>query len=117
MWLPPRTINDKYVVRRAPVGRTTEETHQYACFTDLQKNAYDSVDRELPWEVLTRFSVPTMLLTTIRKFLEGMQFLVRTGYSEHSEWFDATWGLRQGRVLSPLLFKGTPRLRHTPCKK
>ena len=71
------------------------------CFIDLQK-AYDSVDRELLWVVLVRFGVPEKMLTVIRQFHEGMRARVRT--DEHSEWFDVTQGLRQGCVLSPLLF-------------
>ena len=74
----------------------------YVCFVDLQK-AYGSVDRELLWEVLTRFGVPTKMLTIIRNFLQGMRARVGTDDGEHSEWFDVTQGLRQGCVLSPLL--------------
>ena len=72
------------------------------CFIDLQK-AYDSVDRELLWVV--RFSVSEKMLTVIRQFHEGMRARVRTDDCEHSEWFDVTQGMRQGCVLSPLLFK------------
>ena len=43
------------------------------------------------------------MLTIIRQFHEGMRSRVRTD-DEHSEWFDVTQGLRQGCVLSPLLF-------------
>ena len=73
------------------------------CFIDLQK-AYDSVDRELLWVVLARFGVPEKMLTVIRPFHEGIRARVRTDDGEHSEWFDVTQGLRQGCVLSPLLF-------------
>ena len=34
-----------------------------------------------------------------------MRARVRTNYGEHSEWFDVSQGLRQGCVMSPLLFK------------
>ena len=33
-----------------------------------------------------------------------MQARVRSDDGEHPEWIDVTHGLRQGRVLSPLLF-------------
>ena len=74
----------------------------YMCFIDLQK-AYDTVDRELLWEVLTRFGVPAKMLAVIRQFHEGLRARVRTDDGEHSEWIDVTQRLRQGYVLSALL--------------
>ena len=56
---------------------------------DLQK-AYDSVDRELLWEVFTRFVVPTKMLTILRSFHEGMRARARTDDGEYSERFDVT---------------------------
>ena len=44
------------------------------------------------------------MLTVIRQFHEGMRARMCTDDGEHSEWFDVTQGLRQGCVLSPLLF-------------
>ena len=73
------------------------------CFIDLQK-AYDSVDRELLRVVLARFGVPEKILPVIRQFHESMRARGRTDDGEHSEWYDVTRGLRQGCVLSPLLF-------------
>ena len=91
-----------FIVRRLQeLGR--EEIPLYMCVIDLQK-AYDSVDREMPWEVLTRFGVPAKILTVIRQFHDGTRARVRTDDGEHSEWFDVTQELRQGHVLSPLLF-------------
>ena len=75
----------------------------YMRFIDLQK-AYDFVDRELLWEVLTRLGVPAKILTVIRQFQDDMRPRVRTDDAEHSEWFDVTERFRQGYVLSPLLF-------------
>ena len=54
--------------------------------------------------MLARFGVPEKMLIVIRQFHEGMRARVRTDNGEHSEWFDVTQGLRQGCVLSPLLF-------------
>ena len=92
-----------FVVRRLQELGRARKIPLYMCFIDLQK-AYDSVDRELLWVVLARFGVPEKMLTVIRQFHEGMRARVRTDDVEHSEWFDATQGLRQGCVLSPLVF-------------
>ena len=73
------------------------------CFVDLQK-AYDSVDRELLWKVLTRAGVPSVMVDVIHQFHDGMCARVRMDDGELSEWFEVTQGLRQGCVLSPLLF-------------
>ena len=75
----------------------------YICFINLQK-AYYSVDRELLWEVLARFGLPAKMLAVIRQFHDGMRARVRTDDGEHSECFNVTRGLRQGCVLSALLF-------------
>ena len=74
------------------------------CFIDLQI-AYDSVDRELLWEVLTRFGEPANILAVIPQFHDGMPARVHTDEREHSECFDVTRRLRQGCILSLLLFK------------
>ena len=91
-----------FVVRRLQELGRARKIPPYTCFIDLQK-AYDSVDRELLWVVLARFGVPEKMLTVIRQFHEGMRARVRTD-DEHSERFDVTQGLRQGCVLSLLLF-------------
>ena len=73
------------------------------CFVDLQK-AYNSVDRERLWKVLARAGVPEEMIAVICQFHDGMQAQVRMDDGELSDWFEVTQGLRQGCVLSPLLF-------------
>ena len=65
----------------------------FLCFVDLQK-AYDSVDRTLLWQVLTRFGVPPQMLAVIRQFHDGMRACVRSEDGECSEWFEVGQGLR-----------------------
>ena len=45
----------------------------------------------------------TKMVRFIRNFHDGMRPRVRTDDGEHSEWFDATQGLRQDCVLSPFI--------------
>ena len=92
-----------FVVRRLQELGRARKIPLYMCFIDLQK-AYDCVDRELLWVVLARFGVPEKILTVIRQFHEGMRARVHADDGEHSEWFDVTQGLRQGCVLSSLIF-------------
>ena len=73
------------------------------CFIDLQK-AYDSVDRSLLWQILARYGVPRRMIAVIRQFHEGMRGCVRNDNGDCSKEFNIEQGLRQGCVLSPLLF-------------
>ena len=82
------------------------------CLIDLRK-AYDSVDRELLWDVLTHSGVQVKMLAVFHQFDEGMRSRMRTN-DEQSEWFDATQGLRLVCVLLPLLlFNAFSLLRYT----
>ena len=65
--------------------------------------AYDSVDRNLLWSVLSRLGVPSQMITVIREFHDGMKACVRSSDETCSKPFDVNQGLRQGCVLSPLL--------------
>ena len=101
---PDRSTTDMmFVVRRLQeVGRKAGVS-LHMCFMDLQK-AYDTVDRTLLWQVLTRIGVPPQMIAVIRQFHEGMRACVRPNDGVCLDWFEVEQGLRQGRVLSPLLF-------------
>ena len=52
------------VRRLQKIGRK-EGVSVFMCFIDLQK-AYDTVDRTLLWQVLTRIGVPSQMIAVIR---------------------------------------------------
>ena len=73
------------------------------CFIDLQK-AYDAVDRTLLGQVLTRIGVPPQMIAVNQQFHDEIRACVRPNDGVWSDWFEVEQGLRQGCVLSPLLF-------------
>ena len=75
----------------------------FMCFIDVQK-AYDTVDRTLLWQVLTRIGVPPQMIAVIQQFHDGRRACVRPDDGVCSDWFEMEQGLRQGCMLSPLLF-------------
>ena len=74
-------------------------------FVDLKK-AYDSVEHWLIREVLEFYSVDTELIQAIMSCYEGDKAFIRTSFG-NTKLFDVTRGVRQGDVLSPLLFNIT----------
>ena len=73
------------------------------CFIDLQK-AYDTVDRTLLWQALTRIGIQPQMIAVIRQLHDGMRACVRPDDGVCSDRFEVEHGLRQGCMLSPLLF-------------
>ena len=100
---PDRSTTDMmFVVRRLQeVGRKAEVS-LHMCFIDIQK-AYDTVDRTLLWQVLTRIGVPPQMIAVIRQFHGGMRACVRPNDCVCSDWLEVEQGLRQRCVLSRLL--------------
>ena len=101
---PTRSTTDMmFVVRRLQeIGRKAGMS-LFMCFIDVQK-AYDTVDRTLLWQVLTRIGVPPQMIAVIQQLHDGRRACVRPDDGVCSDWFEMEQGLRQGCVLSPLLF-------------
>ena len=74
----------------------------YVAFVDLEK-AYDTMSRKKLWRVLEGYNICGKLLTGIKALYEGSQACVRVE-SRVSQWFEIRQGVRQGCVLSPVLF-------------
>ena len=90
------------VLRLQEIGRKAGVS-LFMCFIDLQK-AYDAVDRTLLWQVLTHIVVPPQMIAVIQQFHYRMRGYVRPDDGICSDCFGVEQGLRQGCVLSPLLF-------------
>jgi hypothetical protein len=74
----------------------------YKIFIDLTK-AYDKVNQELLWIILERRGVPKKFLNLIKGFYKDVKANVRLN-GVLSESFNLICGLKQGSIISPLLF-------------
>ena len=74
----------------------------YVAYMDLEK-AYDRIDRDEMWRVSSMYGINEQLLKVVQSLYTGTETCVRV-YREESEWFKVGVGLRQGSVMSPLLF-------------
>ena len=98
-----RGTTDQIWVTRQIIERAVEyETAAHLCFIDLTK-AYDSVDRSALIATLKNYKVPGLLIDIIEEMYTGTWCQVKTAEGS-SEEFKVESGVRQGCVLSPLLF-------------
>jgi hypothetical protein len=71
-------------------------------FIDLKK-AYDSVEREVPYNIMLEFGIPKKVVSLIKMCLNETYSKVCVG-KLLSDKFPIQNGLKQGDTLSPLLF-------------
>jgi len=71
-------------------------------FIDFQK-AYDSIHRDVLWECLKEFKIPTKLINMCKTCVQKTRSVVRIE-ATLSSFFENKTGLKQGDPLSPILF-------------
>jgi hypothetical protein len=74
----------------------------YACFVDARK-AFDTVDRTLLWSQLIKCGIGGHMLRAVQSLYSGFECAVRVN-NHLGSWFQAKSGVKQGCLLSPLLF-------------
>jgi len=74
----------------------------FLAFIDLTK-AFDTVNRDLLWKVLSKLGCPPHFLHMLRAFHNGVSARVTVGGHE-SDPFDILVGVKQGCVLAPVIF-------------
>jgi hypothetical protein len=90
-------------IRTSTALQTLREHDQesWVLFVDLVK-AYDTVNREMLWKILTTLGVPESLITVLKKLYKDVTTNLRVG--EKLEQFLSTSGVKQGDNLAPVLF-------------
>ena len=74
----------------------------YSAFIGYKK-AFDTVDRDKVWETLHNLETSSKAVKMIRAIYSCVQCCVRWG-AKLSEFFECHLGLKQGCLLSPLIF-------------
>jgi len=98
-----RSTADMIFVARLLQEKCREQNRDlYFAFIDLTK-AFDTVNRDLLWKILSKFGCPPTFLTILQEFHNGMRAKVVIGGRE-SDLFDVLVGVKQGCVLAPVIF-------------
>jgi len=75
----------------------------YVCFVDLKK-AFDSVKRDLLFDVMQKNGLSCKFMKAVVAMYKSVVACVRVDATAKTEFFDCPLGLRQGCMLSPILF-------------
>jgi hypothetical protein len=74
----------------------------YVAFVDFEK-AFDSISRKLLWPILMKNGVSGKLYKCIKSMYDEVKLKVRDG-GKFTDYINCTRGVKQGDVLSPVLF-------------
>jgi len=72
-------------------------------FVDFRK-AFDSIHRSSLWKILRSYGIPEKLVNLIAKFYQSFQCSVSLDQNKLTDWFEIKTGVRQGCILSPIIF-------------
>ena len=96
------TTHALFILRRLQEEFRGREKKLYMCFVDLKK-AFDRVPKKVMEWALRKKGLVEMLVQAVMSLYEGSKTKVRVG-SGTSDEFGVKVGVRQGSLLSPLIF-------------
>ena len=98
-----RSCVDQIFVLRTIIEQSLEwNSPLYINFIDFEK-AFDSVHHATLWNILRSYGFPSKVINILSSMYANNRCCVRHG-GQHSDWFRVKSGVRQGCVISPLLF-------------
>ena len=100
---PGRSCKDQIFVLRTILEQSMEwNSTLYLNFIDFEK-AFDSVHHDTLWKILKSYGFPQKIINILQSMYCDNQCSVKHG-GQLSEWFRVKSGVRQGCVISPMLF-------------
>ncbi|XP_073668649.1 uncharacterized protein [Paramisgurnus dabryanus] len=98
-----KSCTDQIATLRIIIEQSLEwQSPLYLNFIDFRQ-AFDSVDRETIWQLLNHYGIPQSFITLIQQLYEGATCqIIHNG--KLTEEFEVRTGVRQGCMLSPMIF-------------
>ena len=82
--------------------RMKKKSDTFVAFIDFSK-AYDRINRQLLWYKLSRLSISDQFIHVLKSLYNKVQCTAKiNGFV--TDWFNVSVGLKQGCILSPVLF-------------
>ena len=101
---PSRGCNNAiFGLRRVLEEALKQHRNLCMCFIDLSK-AYDSIPRELAWNILELRGMPKKIVALLRDLHTDTCCAIRGDHKDKQSWFEVRTGFKQGDVNAPLLF-------------
>ena len=98
-----RSCADQIATLRIIIEQSLEwNSSLYVNFIDFKK-AFDSIDRELLWQVMKHYGIPDKLVRIIQNMYQGATCRV-VHCGQLSEAFELLTGGKQGCQLTPIIF-------------
>ena len=96
------TSEQIFILKETIQARKRVKKRTFCCFLDIRK-AYDTVFREGLWQRMLEKGIGGKMWRVIKNLYSEVGSCVRLG-EEKTDWFSLEVGLRQGCILSPVLF-------------
>jgi hypothetical protein len=89
------------------LGKGCADLHEhnqesFTLFVDLVVKAYDTVNRELLWQILKKSGIPPQMIKVLQKLYNNVTYQMKIGGKKTK--FLSTCGVKQGDNLGPILF-------------
>ena len=96
------TLDHLHSITSIIENRKLRKLSTFTAFIDFKK-AYDTVSRKLLFTKLSDLGLSTKFLCTLNSIYSHVECCIRLN-GKMTEWFDVNTGLKQGCVLSPIMF-------------
>jgi len=83
-------------------NRKNAKQSTYCCFIDMKK-AFDNINRDCLWFKMQRLGITGRLYNAVKSLYRDVKYTVRVN-GHLTPWFGASRGVKQGCLISPLLF-------------